>query len=134
MLEAIKKIWRKKTGDTAPDRAYDIWADSYDSQPDNLMLYLDEIVFAELLKDVNLSGKKIGDIGCGTGRHWQKLYAATPALVHGYDVSQGMLQQLKKKYPRALVSHISGDILPVNDSSHFDCIISTLTVAHILNI
>ena len=32
-----------------PEMAYNLWADSYDSQPDNLMLALDEEVFTDLL-------------------------------------------------------------------------------------
>ena len=32
--------------DTDPGTAYDLWAYSYDSQPDNLMLALDEDVFS----------------------------------------------------------------------------------------
>lgn len=114
--------------------AYDLWADSYDVQPGNLMLDLDEIMFTELLKDVDLSGKTVGDIGCGTGRHWKKIIACSPALVKGYDVSDGMLQQLKLKFPGASTNLITDNLLSDTETASIDCIISTLTIAHIENL
>jgi ubiquinone/menaquinone biosynthesis C-methylase UbiE len=114
--------------------AYDLWAGSYDAQPGNLMLDLDELLFSNLLRDIDLNGKNVADIGCGTGRHWAKLLKQTPAGLTGFDVSPGMLDKLKAKFPEADVCTITdNNFLTVNDCV-FDLIISTLTVAHIQDI
>ncbi len=136
MLKAIKKYLQKKTGfieEKSPVEAYDIWSSSYDVQPGNLMLDLDEIVFCDLIKKVELQDKLIIDIGCGTGRHWQKLYAKQPSALIGYDVSEGMLQQLKTKFFSAITYHATDNFLTEVDTASVDCIVSTLTIAHIQN-
>ncbi|HEV3225035.1 MAG TPA: methyltransferase domain-containing protein [Puia sp.] len=114
--------------------AYDIWSDSYDCQPGNLMLDLDELIFAGLIKDMDLRNKKVADIGCGTGRHWQKIYEKTPAILLGFDVSPGMLHQLIRKFPYAETQLITDNLLKSLSDSYIDCLITTLTIAHIKNI
>jgi len=111
--------------------AYDTWSSSYDDQPNNLMLHLDEIIFNSLLQHVELENKLVADIGCGTGRHWNKIYQRSPALLTGFDVSAGMLKQLHLKYPSAITRQVTDDILSGIPDESFDCIISTLTIAHI---
>jgi ubiquinone/menaquinone biosynthesis C-methylase UbiE len=117
-----------------PVEAYDIWAKNYDAQPGNLMLDVDETTLNKLLKNVNLAGKKIADIGCGTGRHWEKILAKNPADLVGFDVSEGMLTQLKEKFPQANVKRITDDLFSDIPKKTFDMIISTLTLAHIKDI
>jgi ubiquinone/menaquinone biosynthesis C-methylase UbiE len=117
-----------------PGKAYDLWSSAYDSQPGNLMLDLDEVVFNNLMAGTSTSGKVIADIGCGTGRHWKKIFAQHPARLIGYDVSVGMLNKLKEKFSTAETFLSEGDIFPELADSSCDIIISTLTVAHIENI
>jgi ubiquinone/menaquinone biosynthesis C-methylase UbiE len=114
--------------------AYDIWAESYDVQPGNLMLDMDEDVFTELLAGVNLKGAAIADIGCGTGRHWPKLLKSKPANITGFDVSAGMLRRLEGKFPTAKTNQITDNLFADTDTATYDVIVSTLTVAHIENI
>jgi len=114
--------------------AYDLWAANYDSQPGNLMLDLDELLFLALLKNISLSGKSIADIGCGTGRHWQKIMEQKPSGLTGFDVSPGMLNKLKEKYPDAKTSVITDNRFSDIADYTYDVILSTLTVAHIQNI
>ena len=116
------------------EEAYDTWALSYDEQPGNLMLDLDEIIFSSLLQKLTVENKILADIGCGTGRHWEKLYKKKPASLTGYDVSSRMLDQLLKKFPAADVHHNTDNLLKSVPAASVDCIISTLTVAHIQNI
>jgi ubiquinone/menaquinone biosynthesis C-methylase UbiE len=114
--------------------AYDLWAGSYDAQPGNLMLDLDEILVSHLLFFIDITNKNIADIGCGTGRHWPKLFGKKPASLTGFDVSPGMLDKLKGKFPEAEVHTIvDNNFLAVKDGV-FDLVISTLTVAHIADI
>lgn len=114
--------------------AYDLWAATYDSQPGNLMLDLDESIFCKLLGNIDIAGKHVADIGCGTGRHWPVISKQNPASLTGFDVSAGMLKKLKEKYPLALTHEIvDNNFSTINDAS-FDVIVSTLTIAHIENI
>jgi ubiquinone/menaquinone biosynthesis C-methylase UbiE len=117
--------------ESAPVEAYDLWAQHYDDQPDNLMLALDRSLCQELLASLSLAGRTIVDVGCGTGRHWQALFDHSPARLAGYDVSKGMLDRLQKKYPLAETHLLTGAPLAGLDDSSCDLVLSTLTVAHI---
>jgi ubiquinone/menaquinone biosynthesis C-methylase UbiE len=134
MIASIKQIFTTSRAGQSPREAYNTWATSYDTQPGNLMLDLDELVFSDLLKSVAVSGKKIADIGCGTGRHWKKIYDKNPALLTGFDVSTGMLAELSRKYPAAVVHEITNNRFKNVPDATFDCLVSTLTIAHIRDI
>lgn len=129
MKSWISKIFNP-VREKQPAPGYDLWAGSYDNQPDNLILRLDEEILGPFLQETSLNGRSVADIGCGTGRHWGKLFAAQPESVTGFDVSQGMLTQLQKKYPSANTVLLENNKLNVQDAA-FDVIISTLTIAHI---
>lgn len=119
--------------DEEPEVAYDLWAESYDSQPDNLMLALDEEIFSGLLNNINLKNKIIADVGCGTGRHWKKLFDNEPQKIIGFDVSVGMLKILKQKFSKAETHRLVKNELRELKNESCDFIISTLTIAHIEN-
>ena len=133
ILSAIKNYVKKTfvEREKDPEQAYNRWADSYDSQPDNLMLALDEELFSTLLNDFDIRNTVIADIGCGTGRHWKKLYDQLPAKLIGYDVSEGMLAMLRNKFPQAETHRLTGNQLEGLKSNSCDLVISTLTIAHI---
>jgi ubiquinone/menaquinone biosynthesis C-methylase UbiE len=120
---------RKK--ELEPAQAYDQWSSAYDSQPGNLMLALDEQLCAELLPGTAFQGKIVADIGCGTGRHWARIMENRPARLVGYDVSAGMLDMLKKKFPGSETHLLTDERLPGLPDQSCDLVISTLTVAHI---
>jgi ubiquinone/menaquinone biosynthesis C-methylase UbiE len=131
----IKYISGTRTKDIPPADAYDLWSRTYDHQADNLMLALDEELFTGLLRKASPEGKSIIDVGCGTGRHWDKILAQQPRTLTGYDVSSGMLEQLKLKYPQAHTVQLNNsNQLPQVESQSVDLIISTLTIAHIENL
>ena len=115
-------------------RAYDLCSLQYDDQPGNLMLALDEKLFKDLLTGIKIKDKIIIDIGCGTGRHWSKILEREPKRLIGFDVSEGMLKQLKQKFPQAETYTINNDRLEKWENGSCDIIISTLTVAHIEDI
>lgn len=132
LLSKLKQYFRPtRLPESAPAAAYDIWAVQYDNQPDNLMLALDERLCALLLENTPITGAIIADVGCGTGRHWSKLYEKKPARLLGFDVSQGMLDRLKAKYPQATTTLLSDSTLPGLNTASCDLVISTLTIAHI---
>lgn len=117
--------------ESEPAVAYDIWSLQYDNQPDNLMLALDEDICSTLLSQIEIGGKVVADIGCGTGRHWKKLFDRRPARLAGYDVSGGMLDILRQKYQAAETYQLESERLPGLADGSCDLILSTLTVAHI---
>ncbi len=120
--------------ETEVDMAYNMWSSDYDTQPDNLMLAFDEATFAELIAKVDFQSKTIADIGCGTGRHWEKMYAKHPERLIGYDVSDGMLQVLTKKFPNSESYLLKSNVLETLENKGCDIIISTLAIAHIKDI
>ena len=135
LIDKLKQYFRKgRLPEADPATAYDIWALEYDNQPDNLMLMLDGQLCAELLATAPITGNTIADIGCGTGRHWGELYGRQPARLVGFDVSPGMLQQLKAKYPGAETYLLNDATLPQLPTASCDLLLSTLTVAHIPDI
>jgi ubiquinone/menaquinone biosynthesis C-methylase UbiE len=137
MIPSIKNLLQKfsfLSTEMVPKEAYDIWSESYDLQPGNLMLDLDEQIFSALIGPIDLENKTVADIGCGTGRHWQKIYAKKPALVMGFDISAGMLHQLRHKYPNADIQLTDDNLLRTVADSFVDCLITTLTIAHIKKI
>lgn len=139
MLKALKKYYKKNNPFFKPTEknvveAYNLWAENYDLQPKNLMLFLDAIIFKTLLNKISLKTKAVADIGCGTGRHWDFIYSKETSRLSGFDVSPGMLNILTKKYPEADVHVITdNEFLSINNQT-FDVIVSTLTVAHIKNL
>jgi ubiquinone/menaquinone biosynthesis C-methylase UbiE len=114
--------------------AYNLWSSDYDHQPDNLMLHLDNIVFKELLGSLTINNKNIVDFGCGTGRHWNKIFSGDPQEITGVDISEGMLSILKNKYPSASVYKINDNLLTKIETETVDIIVCTLTIAHVKNI
>jgi ubiquinone/menaquinone biosynthesis C-methylase UbiE len=117
-----------------PAKAYDRWAADYDDQPGNLMIDLDEQIFTALLAGTELTGKQVADIGCGTGRHWNKILEMMPKSLTGFDVSSGMLDQLQIKFPGAVCHVVKDHLLSQLPDNAADLLISTLTIAHIGNI
>jgi len=117
----------------SPQAAYNTWSKDYDSQPDNLMLALDEEVFSTLLNDIDVTDTIIADIGCGTGRHWKKIFDKEPQRLIGFDVSEGMLKMLQQKFPGAETHLLLNDTLSQLKDESCDIVISTLTIAHIKN-
>jgi ubiquinone/menaquinone biosynthesis C-methylase UbiE len=114
-----------------PEAAYDLWAENYDHQPNNLMLALDEEIISGFMDIVNFKHKIIADIGCGTGRHWEKILVEQPRKLIGFDVSEGMLKMLQQKFPQAETHHLIKDSLKELKNESCDIILSTLTIAHI---
>lgn len=139
MIETLKKIIRKSPfyspiKEKGSVEAYDIWAENYDVQPGNLMIDMDEELFSGLLNGVELKNKQVADIGCGTGRHWDKLFKLNPAGLTGFDVSSGMLKRLNEKFPKAHTHQITDNLFSSIADNTYDVIVSTLTVAHIEDI
>ena len=135
-LDKIKgKLKKKKTVRRLSScDAYRLWSAFYDDQPDNVVLYLEEKLFTEMISAVYINNKNILDIGCGTGRHWREILDKKPVHLTGVDNSKEMLNRLIEKFPGADVAVSENNLLEKFRDKSFDMIISTLTIGHIKDI
>jgi len=111
---------------------YDRWSACYDTE-DNPLIALEEPKVSELLGPV--SGLRILDLGCGTGRHALRL-AAAGANVTAIDFSEGMLARARDRAGTLPIDFHTHDLtqpLPFADAA-FDRIISGLVLDHIPNL
>jgi 2-polyprenyl-3-methyl-5-hydroxy-6-metoxy-1,4-benzoquinol methylase len=85
---------------------YDQWSAFYD-QDDNLLIRLDHQEIDARLR--NLAGKRVLDVGCGTGRHAIPL-ATSGAKGTGIDFSEGMLSLARSKPGASDVTWLCQDL------------------------
>ena len=108
---------------------YDRWACTYDRQV-NPLIMLEENITLEVIGEVR--GKRILDLGCGTGRYCA-LLAERGASVVGLDPSPQMLAYAKQK--AATLGNIDlrdGTIDNMDfPSDHFDLVVSALAFSHL---
>lgn len=108
---------------------YDRWAEVYDDE-DNPLVLLEERHIGGLIGEV--SGLKVADIGCGTGRHTLRL-AAAGADVTAVDFSEAMLNRARAKPGAGSVNFVCHDLtqrLPL-ESAAFDRAFCFLVLDHI---
>ena len=130
----MKKILQRFVREKSPLTAYEMWADIYEKETDNLMLYFDRILFGQFLSNVNLNNKIILDFGCGTGRYWNDLLNKEPAKIIGCDISGSMINKLRLKFPTAETHILQDNYLKFLKDDSVDFIISTLVIAHVKHI
>ncbi len=110
------------------EEGYDLYAEFYDQKS----AYLDSFEGHALLKMMKaLKGKRVLDLGCGTGRIVPELLKTANEVV-GLDTSKKMLEVAKKKFPN--VEFVCGEAkaLPFEDES-FDAVVATFLIVHIPN-
>lgn len=109
-------------------QGYNSWSSFYDSYP-NPTVAADELSFPKHW--LHLKDKNILEIGCGTGRHTQKLLA-NHNKVTGIDISEGMLAVAKEKLLSENLTLIHADILKYElPANQFDAAICSLVIEHI---
>ena len=104
--------------------------DKYAKLYDKTLHYLDTFEKDKLIGLIgDINGKKILDVGCGTGRIVNKLRNMGSDII-GLDISKGMIDIAKKKFPK--VKFIEGDIenLPFKDNE-FDLVIASFVIVHL---
>jgi malonyl-CoA O-methyltransferase len=111
---------------------YDRWSPFYDQYP-NSTVAIDELTFPSLWSD--LRDKTVLEIGCGTGRHTQKL-AAMNNHVLAIDLSPGMLEVAKKKLIHSDVKFVEADFMTYSglSSGAFDAALTSLVMEHIMEL
>jgi len=113
------------------EEGYARWAATYDHTP-NPLLALEQRCLLPLLP--NISGKRVLDLACGTGRWLEKLLAAGSVRGVGIDLSWPMLGVARKK------TAIGGRLaradcrkLPFRKAA-FDLAVCSFALAHIRNL
>ena len=116
----INKIYSSAEG-------YDLWANYYDKTA-SFLDSLEANVLNIMLKCVE--GKKVLDLGCGTGRGIKQLYGLNAGEVYGVDVSEKMLEIAKKKFKTANLVLADSEKLPFEYES-FDVVTGLFLIVHI---
>lgn len=108
---------------------YDSWSTFYDRYP-NPTVYADEQGFPAFW--AHLRGKRVLEIGCGTGRHTEKLVALGNDVT-GLDLSPGMLAVAKAKPSLAGVQFVEGNVFEFEPPSgvRYDAVLAALVLEHI---
>ncbi|MCK9186331.1 class I SAM-dependent methyltransferase [Candidatus Gracilibacteria bacterium] len=116
----INKIYSSAEG-------YDLWASHYDKT----LSFLDSLEGNALNLALRcVEGKKVLDLGCGTGRGIKHLYDFKAAEVCGVDVSKKMLEIAKKKFKNTEFVLADSEKLPFEDES-FDVVTGLFLIVHL---
>jgi SAM-dependent methyltransferase len=109
--------------------AYDLWAGTYDEEPDNPVIRAEEEVIWQMVGEAH--GMRVLDVGCGTGRHAVRLARAGASVV-GYEPSAGMMARARAKARGLAVELHQGSIedLPAGAGA-FDLVLCCLVLSHI---
>ena len=109
-----------------PFRAYDLWAETYDSDT-NPMVALSETVLECMMPWPS----KVLELGCGTGRNLAEFARGGTEVLAGVDVSQGMLAVARRRLPNAsLWCQDACDPVSVSPAS-FDLVLVCLVLEHV---
>jgi 2-polyprenyl-3-methyl-5-hydroxy-6-metoxy-1,4-benzoquinol methylase len=106
---------------------YDRWSALYDSYV-NSTVAVDDLYFPAVY--AHLTGQRVCEIGCGTGRHTIRLARAGNAVT-GIDLSPGMLAIAREKLSGLNVELIEGDVLTEPLTAQFDAVVTALVLEHI---
>ncbi len=106
---------------------YQEWAASYDD-PTNPLIEAESKVLAGIIGDV--AGKKILDLGCGTGRH-AILLARAGGLVTGVDFSDEMLAVARSNAEGLGIAFINAELGAVPLEEPFDLVLCSLVLSHV---
>ena len=124
--------FRRPVKTLAPHSAYELWARTYDQRDTNALLQAEEQAMLPILRSMAIAGKKVADVGCGTGRYLRHCSDAGASHLVGVDFSRQMLLATKNKGidPACLLCESSIEALPLR-TAWFDVVISTLVLAHL---
>ncbi|HTP81037.1 MAG TPA: class I SAM-dependent methyltransferase [Bacteroidota bacterium] len=113
------------------EKAYDLWAETYDESKDNAVLAAEEHAASPLIRRVAAGLTNAVDFGCGTGRHIPDLLDAGVRSVVAIDQSYPMLMRARSKFPHGAVSFVRCRLLslPIRPGS-FDLGLACLVLGH----
>ena len=103
--------------------AYERWAPLYPPVAHNPLMRVEEVGMLAAWPDV--SGRRVLDLACGSGRYSRRLLESSPAQVVALDFCMPMLQQVSGPH-RVCASMMQ---LPFREAS-FDVVVSGLALGH----
>ena len=111
-------------------RLFNKWANKFDFKPFQMWM----VKFHEPIIKINLSGKKVLDISCGTGELLKNVLLKYPdTKLVGVDIAGEMLKKARKKLPKNVkLQKADVNKLPFNNES-FDYVVSTEAFHHYYN-
>ena len=114
------------------DSFFNSRADSYDRTALEETESANEFYKFTALQLPKKAGARVLDLGCGTGLELEYLYAINPeAAVTGIDLSQGMLDKMKSKFPDKKLRAVRGSFFDIIFGiTAFDCIVSVEALHH----
>lgn len=109
--------------------AYDRWADTYESDSNRTRDLAGEVLRH---RELNVAGRRVVEIGCGTGLNTLWLHEEADSLL-GIDISDGMLRKAKARVQSSKVRFLQHDVRrdwPIETASA-DLIIAMLVLEHV---
>ncbi|MBU1151270.1 class I SAM-dependent methyltransferase [Patescibacteria group bacterium] len=111
-------------------QGYDLMAGDYDGKKGEKLAFLNSFEEGEFLAMIGgVNGKKVLDVGCGTGRLVGDLLREG-AEVYGVDVSEKMVEAAQKKFGRAKFEVADACDLPFENES-FDVVVAAFLIVHL---
>lgn len=110
--------------------AYDLWATAYDAF-DNPLVAMTERALDHL--PLRVSGRRVVELGCGTGRNARRVLAAGASAYLGVDGSAGMLERARAHHADPRATFVQADLsspLPLHENCADDVLI-TLVLEHV---
>jgi 2-polyprenyl-3-methyl-5-hydroxy-6-metoxy-1,4-benzoquinol methylase len=132
--EAARRLEKTRhTNEVDPAQGYALWSQTYHEQADNPLTVLEEPVIEPLFGEV--AGRRVLDVGCGTGRHALRL-AASGAEVVGYDPCPEMLAVAREQARRLglKVHWQAGGFGELPRDGRFDLVLCNLVLCHLPDI
>lgn len=113
-------------------RGYDAWGKTYDTDP-NSTVFADERAFPVFWRE--LCGQLVLEIGCGTGRHTEKLVALGNDVT-ALDLSAGMLAVARAKPSLAGLRFLEGNVYDASvlPTQTYDAIVAALVLEHLTDL
>ena len=108
---------------------YDLWAGSYDAIDNPLIAMVDRALELEPLE---VAGKRVLELGCGTGRLAERFLQAGAANYTGVDGSAGMLGRAREHYQDAPAAWVEADLageIPLAEG-FFEVVVISLVLEH----
>lgn len=124
MLQRFRRILTRPFTVLPSLEAYEHWAVNYPPQAHNLLMQIEEHAMLSLLPDV--SGSKVLDLACGTGRYGLLAEARGASQVIGLDNSSAMLA----RNPLLRIAQATTEALPLASGS-VDGIICGMALGHL---
>jgi ubiquinone/menaquinone biosynthesis C-methylase UbiE len=123
----------KPAGQSEIAAAYNDWAQTYD-----VVQNLTRDLAGEVLRQVklNLAGRRVIEVGCGTGRNTEWLAQASPKNIVALDFSEAMLARARTRVNDHRVRFMQHDVCtpwPIENAAA-DVVIAMLILEHVDNL